>query len=165
MIYVCRITDISQATCILRSIHAHFLQLLRDGALRGRTCRRRGPTLNIFLAPLLWFAGSPSLQSLTADPSSQRRPYAASRFGVQATFPVFSSASVVCLSLLSTQDISAVQSAREACPLSCSPPLERLDVLWRTAPSSAADLATSLSTQSAPRAHRPTPAQQIHDAV
>lgn len=53
MKHVCKITHKSQTTCILRSIHAHFLQLLRDGALRACTCRRHGPNFEHF-SPSSW---------------------------------------------------------------------------------------------------------------
>lgn len=49
MIYAWKITDRSQTTCILRSIHARLLQLLRDITSRGH-----GPTLSIVpSSPLL----------------------------------------------------------------------------------------------------------------
>lgn len=53
MKYVCKITDKSQTTCILRSIAAHFLPLFRGASFRGRTCRQHGQTLGIFF-PSLW---------------------------------------------------------------------------------------------------------------
>lgn len=59
MMTVCKITDKSQTTFILRSIHVHFLQLLRDDALWGRqTCRRHNLTSNIFPPLFLFFASS-----------------------------------------------------------------------------------------------------------
>lgn len=139
MIHICRITDISQTTCILRSIPAHFLQLLRDGALRGRTCRRHGLTLNIsppvsspsvllisvcppWSAEMVW--------SLAGDPSSQHRP-PSPRCGVHAAFRCFFFARVCHAAHLSisvsihAEDISAVKWSIFF--FSCFSPLERVD--------------------------------------
>ncbi len=167
MIYVCKITDISQTTCILRSIHAHFLQLLRDGALRGRTCRRHGLTLNIFF-PLLWFFLSPSLPRGAPrwfEASEKIRPHSI----VLLRFPFCSSgniwvlwpASVIYLSLyLSTMKTFQLWNPFMKHFLLLFFPLERVDV--RGAPLVLTDCqATSLTTQSAPRAHRLTERDSI----
>lgn len=138
MIHICRITDISQTTCILRSIPAHFLQLLRDGALRGRTCRRHGLTLNIF-SPLSsssvllisvcppWSAEM--VWSLAGDPSSQHRP-PSPRFGVHAAFRFFfarvcHAAHLSIIVSIHAEDISAVKWIIFF--FSCFSPLERVD--------------------------------------
>lgn len=140
MIHICRITDISQTTCILRSIPAHFLQLLRDGALRGRTCGRHGLTLNIFFFPLSsssvllisvcppWSAEM--VWSLAGDPSSQHRP-PSPRFGVHAAFRCFFCARVCHAAHLSisvsihAEDMSAVKWSIFV--FSSFSPLERVD--------------------------------------
>lgn len=169
MIHICRITDISQTTCILRSIPAHFLQLLRDGALRGRTCRRHGLTLNIFFFPslLLRFFLSPSVPrgaQRWSEASQEIRPHSIVHLR---------------LALASTQHFGVFSvPASVMQPISRSPRLSTLKTcqLWNEAFSSSlvfplwsawmlvarrslvcsADQATSLMTQSAPRAHRPT---------
>lgn len=95
MIYACKITDISQTTCILRSVHAHFLQLLRDGALRGRTCRRL--TLNIFFFPALLFFGSsfPRGAQRWSKASQEIRPHSV----VHLLIPVWRSGNISVLFL------------------------------------------------------------------
>lgn len=83
MINVCKITDISRTNCILRSVPSHFLQLLRDNALWGRTCGRHSPTLNILFHPPLFFGlnfpvsppwSAEMVRSLAGDPSLQHPP-------------------------------------------------------------------------------------------
>lgn len=163
MIYACKITDISQTTCILRSVHAHFLQLLRDGALRGRTCRRL--TLNIF-----FFLHSSSSALLfpveRRDGLKHRRRSVltasstfSSRFGAQETFQYCFYPRLSCIYLCVCppwRHFSCVIRSGSILFSSFFSFLERVYVLWRTSRSSAADQTTSLTTQSAPRAHRPT---------
>lgn len=119
MIHICRITDISQTTCILRSIPAHFLQLLRDGALRGRTCRRHGLTLNIFFSSPLFFFGSSYFRLSPVERRDGLKPRRRSVLTASSTFASHwrpRSISVFCL-----------------CPrLSCSPSLDlRVCPRWR----------------------------------
>lgn len=117
MIHICRITDISQTTCILRSIPAHFLQLLRDGALRGRTCRRHGLTLNI--SPRLFSFGSSYLRLSPVERRDGLKPRRRPVLTASSTFA----------SLWRSRSISVFF----LCPrLSCSPSLDlRVYPRWR----------------------------------
>lgn len=155
MIYVCRITDISHTTCILRSVHARVLQLLRD----GRTCGRHGQTLSIF--PLLWF--SLSLASLPLaerrDALKPRRRSAltassslTSRFGARATSRRVSLLSRL---LIGQVTISAQKWSFDERFVTQLFLLPFLWIRWMfvTHRWSAADQATLLTTQSAQRAH------------
>lgn len=119
MKHVCKITHKSQSTCILRSIHANFLQLLRNGALRACICRRHGPNFEHFspsssvpLVPVVppWSAE----RVLKARKISPHISVAHRRFpfAFQATFRAFARVPRI---YLQHKDISAVKSFREAC--------------------------------------------------
>lgn len=90
-----------------------FLQLLRDGALLARTCRRHGQTLNIFphsslsLSWFLWSASCPSRSFRDALKlfageihSSQHRPPSLCNLAFRQHFKVFLPGSIyLCLYL------------------------------------------------------------------
>lgn len=94
MINVCKITTISQTVCILPSVPAHFLQLLRDGA-GGSLLRTTRPNFKHFLPTLhtcllLSVPVSPPwseevARSRAGDRSSQTPP-PSTRPGVRAAF-------------------------------------------------------------------------------
>lgn len=94
MINVCKITTKSQTICILPSVPAHFLQLLRDGA-GGSLLKTTRPNFKHFLptlhtclvlsipVSLPWSEEMP--RSRAGDRSSQTPPHS-SRSGVRAAF-------------------------------------------------------------------------------
>lgn len=168
MIYVCRITDISQTTCILRSIHARVLQLLRDGASEGRTSRTHGQTLSIF--PPLWFSFSlvsltlsrsaEMVWSLAGDPPSQHRPLWLPGLVLRQHFAVFFPHALVILSIYSPdQNISSKCSFENGSSRSSFSCLSfgSDGCLWRTA-----GLQQIRQLYWRRKARRPTEKQHIH---
>lgn len=169
MIYVCTITAISQTTCILRSIHARVVQLVRDGAWRGRTCGRHGQTLSIL--PPLWLSSSLALSlSLSPSPgahgrfetSQEIRPHSIVLFGFQGwcsgNIPSFPPSALV-ISAVSCpgQGISSERSLdKRLITRLLLPPFLWIDWMLVTHRWSAADQATLLTTQRAQDERRET---------
>lgn len=78
MINVCKITAISQTLCILPSVPAHFLQLLRDAC--GSLLKTTRPNFKHFLPTLPHFSDPQYLRLSSAVRRDSSEPYGSSLF-------------------------------------------------------------------------------------